>query len=296
MNTEKYRAFVTAVDCGSLTGAARRLDYTQSGISHMIASLESEYQLPLLVRSKNGVALTESGEKLLPLFRKIIDAEEEICGIVANAGNTLVGKLQVGGFFSVMTEWAPEIVKYFAKRYPEVSLVFSEGEIDEQLAMLRRGQIDVGIFSAPCPEEYDFIPLIDDPAVAVLPVGHVLAQKDILSPEELLDFPLLLQHDSTAEEIRCIFGQHYAQLSGQYKIRCDSAIVKMVSEGLGVGISSLLLVKQYSADVVIRYFDKDYHRTMGIVLPRKSHNALVKHFVAAMCDLFQEDPYKNERL
>ena len=42
MSINKIKAFVTAVEYGSLTKAAEQLDYTQPSISHMISSLEMD--------------------------------------------------------------------------------------------------------------------------------------------------------------------------------------------------------------------------------------------------------------
>ena len=58
MSINKIKAFVTAVEYGSLTKAAEQLDYTQPSISHMISSLEMDYGFSLLIRGKNGVKPT----------------------------------------------------------------------------------------------------------------------------------------------------------------------------------------------------------------------------------------------
>ena len=57
MDSKKIYALLTAIDCGSLTAAAEKLGYTQSGLTHMMNSLENELGLNLLVRSKSGVHL-----------------------------------------------------------------------------------------------------------------------------------------------------------------------------------------------------------------------------------------------
>lgn len=51
MSLKKYEAFSKTVELGSLTNAADALGYTQSGISHMLNSLEDELGFTLLYRS-----------------------------------------------------------------------------------------------------------------------------------------------------------------------------------------------------------------------------------------------------
>ena len=51
MSIRKYIAYLKTIETGSITHAAAQLGYTQSGISHMMQSLEDEVGFPLMVRS-----------------------------------------------------------------------------------------------------------------------------------------------------------------------------------------------------------------------------------------------------
>ena len=55
---DKFRVFLTTVQEMNMTRAAEKLKYSQSGVSHLISSLEEELGFPLLIRSKTGVQLT----------------------------------------------------------------------------------------------------------------------------------------------------------------------------------------------------------------------------------------------
>ena len=57
MEALQCEAVLLAAEQGSLTAAAERLDYTQSGITRMISSLEEELGFPLFIRSRRGVRL-----------------------------------------------------------------------------------------------------------------------------------------------------------------------------------------------------------------------------------------------
>ena len=58
MSMNEYRAFLSVATLGSLTAAATQLGYTQSGISHLIASFESKTGLCLLVRNSQDHRLS----------------------------------------------------------------------------------------------------------------------------------------------------------------------------------------------------------------------------------------------
>ena len=59
------------MEYGSFTKAAEILNYTQSGISRMIADLEKEWGVTLFERSKYGVKPTSDGMKLLPYAQNL---------------------------------------------------------------------------------------------------------------------------------------------------------------------------------------------------------------------------------
>lgn len=59
---KRLLALQKIVELGSFTKAADKLDYTQSAVSQMIASLEEELAIKLLYRSRIGIRLTLEGE------------------------------------------------------------------------------------------------------------------------------------------------------------------------------------------------------------------------------------------
>lgn len=73
MDAKKLEILMTAVDLGSFSKASEVVGYTQSGLTHLVDSLEREIGFPLIRRSYSGIALTEAGENLLPDIRKYID-------------------------------------------------------------------------------------------------------------------------------------------------------------------------------------------------------------------------------
>ena len=76
MELDRYRALVCAIETGSLSAAAEALQYTPSGVSRMVAALEEETGVPLLLREHSGVRPTKECEKLLPAIRDLLHAVE----------------------------------------------------------------------------------------------------------------------------------------------------------------------------------------------------------------------------
>ena len=112
---QKYRAFKTAAECGSFTKAAERMNYTQSGISRMIAELETEWKLSLLERSKSGVRLTSDGTVLLPRVNRLLEEADKLSMEVDALNGLQSGLIRIGTFSSAATYWLPNIICEFQK-------------------------------------------------------------------------------------------------------------------------------------------------------------------------------------
>ena len=74
MSITKYQIFLKTAACGSFSKAAEAMNFTQSGISHAINSLEAELGVTLLSRNRGGVVLTADGRALLPQVEKLCAA------------------------------------------------------------------------------------------------------------------------------------------------------------------------------------------------------------------------------
>ena len=98
MDTKKLRALLTALNKGSLTAAAEELGYTQSGLTHMMNSLEEELGVKLLVRSKSGVLLSTAGQELLPLMRTVAESVENLEQSAEKIRLRSVTNLRLGAF------------------------------------------------------------------------------------------------------------------------------------------------------------------------------------------------------
>ena len=68
---DRYEIFLKVCETGSFSKAAEALNYTQSGISQMMAGLEEELGVQLFARVKRGVSLTDNGARLIPYIQEM---------------------------------------------------------------------------------------------------------------------------------------------------------------------------------------------------------------------------------
>ena len=90
MDAKKLEILMTAVDLGSFSRASEVVGYTQSGLTHLVNSLEREIGFPLIIRSHNGIALTEEGRELMPAIRQFLQANANLENQIQNTKNNFL--------------------------------------------------------------------------------------------------------------------------------------------------------------------------------------------------------------
>ncbi|MDQ2757956.1 MAG: LysR family transcriptional regulator [Actinomycetota bacterium] len=78
MDIQTLRAFVAVADCGTVTGAARGMGYSQPGLSQRLQCLERVVGCPLFSRDSGRMRLTTQGRTLLPYARMIVVLSDEM--------------------------------------------------------------------------------------------------------------------------------------------------------------------------------------------------------------------------
>ena len=145
MSVTKYQVFLAVAACGGFTRAAEELHFTQSGVSHTIAALESELGVPLFARNRSGVTLTADGRALLPHMQALCDDARVLEQKAQELRGLEAGLVRVATFSSVSVQWLPYILKSFREEYPRIEfelLSFVENaELEEAVLRDRKSVV-----------------------------------------------------------------------------------------------------------------------------------------------------------
>jgi molybdate transport repressor ModE-like protein len=145
LDVTRLRVLVAIARHGSVTAAARALNYAQPSISHHIARLEAETGARLLERAGRGVRLTEAGRMLAERAEEIIgrlDAAE--AELAAHVG-LREGRVRLAAFPSALGTLVPAAAAWLEAETPGLDLRLTEAEPPEALRMLRAGYVDVAL-------------------------------------------------------------------------------------------------------------------------------------------------------
>ncbi|HEY7323598.1 MAG TPA: LysR family transcriptional regulator [Streptosporangiaceae bacterium] len=145
LDVTRLRVLVAVARHGSVTAAARALNYAQPSVSHHIARLEAETGTQLLERVGRGIRLTEAGQLLAERAEEIIgrldSAEAELAAHVGLRS----GRVRLAAFPSALATLVPAAAARLSAETPGLDFMLTEAEPPEALRMLRAGYVDVAV-------------------------------------------------------------------------------------------------------------------------------------------------------
>ena len=284
MSVTKYQIYLKTVEMGSFTAAARALNFTQSGVSHAIGSLEEELGVTLLVRSHGGVTPTADGRALAPYFQEMCALSHRLEQHAEDLRGLDTGLIRVATFTSVSEKWLPGMLKTFQEKYPRIEFELLPSNFNNEISdWVLHGQADCGFISLPTPAEkyLDYWLLQRDQWKVILPCDHPLAGRDPFPPEALEKYPLILLDEGDDYEIQAIFDHYKVRPRIQYTVQQDQTILAMVSGGLGISVMEELMLYKCAYPLAASTLPKVFHRDIGICV--KDKNAL-SHSTQAFID------------
>lgn len=296
VSTIKYQVLLKTVELGGITKAAEALGYTQSAASRMIAALEQEWGMELLVRGRGGVYLSTAGTSLLPYLRAACNAQKELEEQVAHLHGLTQGTLRVGSFASVSIHWLPPIMKIFLQRYPGIRFeLVSKWEFAEVEDLIRQGQVDCGFLGLPAGEGLEVFPLRRDQFMAVLPPDHPLANAPFYPMERLAQDPFIWIPEDRDVEIGQIFQEEGIHPNLRYTVNDDFAILAMVEQGLGVSIRPELVLQDTGRSFSAIPLERPRYRDIALsVRWGKPLSPLTARFLEVVRQWVAENPVRSE--
>ena len=267
MIIRKYKVFLKAAELGNLTKTGEVMGYTQSGVSHMMKSLEDEVGFSLFARGSKGITLTANGEKILPIVRRLLDSNEQLEQTVSSINGLVSGNICIGSFSSTSTHWLPRIIKNFQADYPMVNISILEGGIQEIAGWLSEGIADIGFCSRQGHLSFDWIPLKQDPMLAVLPKDHPLEDGKPFPIKEFNGSPFIMSAPGFDYDIHRVLDDNNVTADIKFSSKDDYAIVSMVANNLGFSILPELVLLWCAGHVKLAELQPGAYRELGIAVP-----------------------------
>jgi DNA-binding transcriptional LysR family regulator len=189
MELRHLRYFLMAAEEANISRAAARLNVSQPAVSRQIRDLEAEWDVTLFEREPQGLRLTPAGEVALTQAREVLRAAQQLRDMLQPFGST--GRqvtLRVGFIPTALPGLLTEGLKHFNQTQPNVCIQIAEMPPADQIAALRRGEIDLALPGAVSPKvraELFTRSLRTTPLAMVVPADHRLVRRRNVALAEL---------------------------------------------------------------------------------------------------------------
>lgn len=267
MESKKLEALLMAVDLGSFTKAAEVLGYTQSGLTHMMNSLEKEVGFTLLERGRSGVRLTEEGERIAPAVREFLQANARLDSVIEQVASSRTEIIRVSAYASIAMHWLPGIIQRFREECPDVDVdIRMADHVDVPYELLAQGKMDAILVSPQDEGQYEWVHLADDPMFAVLPRDFDTQGMTAfpLAAFEARDF--IMPSQGFDKDIMRIFNRIGVKPHILPTWVDDPTVISMVSHGLGVSMMTELTVRGRTDGVKLLPVEPASSRELGLAV------------------------------
>ena len=267
MESKKLEALLMAVDLGSFTKAAEVLGYTQSGLTHMMNSLEKEVGFTLLERGRSGVRLTEEGERIAPAVREFLQANARLDSVIEQVASSRTEIIRVSAYASIAMHWLPGIIQRFREECSEVDVdIRMADHVDIPYELLAQGKMDAILVSPQDEGQYEWVHLADDPMFAVLPKDFDTQGMTAfpLAAFEARDF--IMPSQGFDKDIMRIFNRIGVKPHILPTWVDDPTVISMVSHGLGVSMMTELTVRGRTDGVKLLPVEPASSRELGLAV------------------------------
>lgn len=195
MQLHQLHYFTAVADARHFTRAAEAVHVAQPSLSQQIRALERELGADLFHRARGHITLTDAGEALLPLARRILADAETARREVQEVAQLRRGRVRLGAPPSLCATLVPDVLRDFHARYPGVELQVHEDGSQDLVRVLAAGALDLALVITPLPVQAPALTttqLLREELVVVSSPDEPAPVRRAMRVEDLRDRPLAM--------------------------------------------------------------------------------------------------------
>lgn len=184
--------FVSVVELGSVSAAARAHGVAQPSASSRLQHLERQVGLKLLDRGPSGSTPTDAGIVVAGWAEQILRAAHELQAGLSAFKAEQSGRLRIAASFTIAEYLLPAWLQRFSTEHPADSVALEVANSATVIDRLRAGDADLGFIETPSPIDDLAQRIVEhDQLVAIVAPGHPWAAVDAVPVEALAATPLV---------------------------------------------------------------------------------------------------------
>ncbi|EMV1562683.1 LysR substrate-binding domain-containing protein [Enterobacter sp. SORGH_AS_0287] len=198
MDYRYLHAFVVLAGELHFGNAARRLHITQPALSRQIRVLEEQLGMPLFIRDRRHVTLSQAGRRLAEAARVSVSHYEKLMSRARSLREGFRGQLKLGYVGSAILDPALTcLTSGYRRTKPDVEIVIEEYNVSDQLTLLLDHELDAGLIRSPVPRYagLNYLNIATRALIAAVPHSHPQAAIERISLASLAGDIFMIQQD-----------------------------------------------------------------------------------------------------
>ncbi|RKK02155.1 LysR family transcriptional regulator [Pseudoroseomonas wenyumeiae] len=290
VNVQHILSFLVVAEVGGFRSAAEQLHISQSALSVQVRQLEAALQVQLLHRTTRSVSLTPQGRAARIALGRVCGDLRRVVAELRDEAALQRGLLAIVALPSMAATILPKLVRNFTAKHPGIEVRLRDTDSRSALAMIRRGEVDLGIMSRPpSADALHFTPLFMDEYLVVSPGAGRRPPGKRVPLESLRGRALVLNPRGVdlRESLEVLFERAGIALRPAQEMIANSSLVALVAEGLGTTIlpRAALSGLRLSGCQVAPLHPPAAREVGGVTLPERSAGPAVRAFLALAGEL-----------
>lgn len=285
----QLRSFHAVAAERGFTAASKVLNVGQPTLTSQVRALEEMFRVELFHRRGREVELTDAGEALFQITRRIIDLEGEARDVLNAFGGFHTGTLRVG---AVGPFHATEMLSGFSERYPGIRLAVTVGNSREMVDKLLDYSADVAVLAHVEDSPHIFaMPYSRHKVVVFVNKTHRFARRRRIRIGELEGERMVLRErgSTTRLALEAALKKHHVTIDPVMEIGSREAVWLAVARGIGIGVVSDIEFIPHPDLHVIEVSDAEIYTTAHV-------NCLTERRNSRLIDAFFEVARFTKRL
>lgn len=246
MTLRHLKIFVTVCELGTVTAAGEKLYIAQPSVSLAISELEAYYGVKLFDRISKRLYITETGRQFLHYATHVVALFDEMEQGIKDWDS--IGTLRIGASITIGNYLMPKYVKAFEATHSKIKVQVIIDNSEKIEDYILNNKIDLGLIEGHVHSSYiqkeDFM---KDRLVLICSRNHPFSSQKEIEVEDLKDEAFILREKGSAgrEIFEGMMEASGIKVIPSWESVSTQAIVRAVSENLGISILPYLLVKDH---------------------------------------------------
>lgn len=240
VSLELYKVFYYVAKNESITRAANELSISQPAISKQIKVLEEQIGTELFTRKRDGVSLTEAGEKIYNKIKNAMDliysAEDDLKAL----NNLELGSINIGASKTIIHEYLMPHIKDFHTEHPNINIRIFTDKTSELIKKAKMGLVDIIFTNMPynVPTNFEVIKVMELHDCLVANESFNYLKNKIITKKELENLPLLILTKGATTRIRLddYCTENNIKLKPEMEFGSNTLIKEFTIAGFGIGM------------------------------------------------------------